>query len=131
MFVSPRSWTRAGRAPYSFSAALLEPVRVVRVAQIASRSVRKAVDAALPITPLYLLTSFERLSILTTGAPFKVLTCVRQGRKLGQVPEHLEDSAYLGRIPAVYRSWTVQGAHYLLFEHLEHHGVEHHGLSLL
>ena len=50
---------------------------MLRVAQVASRSVRKAVDAALPIAPLDLLITFERLSILTTGAPFKVLTWVR------------------------------------------------------
>jgi len=77
MFVSPRSWSRAGHVPYSSSAALLEPVRVVRVAQVASYAAGIAVDAALPIVPLDLLTSFEQHSILTTGAPFKVLTCAR------------------------------------------------------
>ena len=60
-----------------FSAALLKPVRVVRVAQVAPYAVWIAVDAALPIALLDLLPSFEQLSILTTGAPFKVLTCVR------------------------------------------------------
>jgi hypothetical protein len=49
---------------------------MLRVAKVASRSVRKAVDAALPIAPLDLLASFEQHSILTTGAPFKVLTCI-------------------------------------------------------
>jgi hypothetical protein len=77
MFVSLRSWSRAGRVPYSSSAALLEPVRVVRVAQVAPYAAKKAVDAALPIAPLDLLASFVQHSILTAGALFKVLTWVR------------------------------------------------------
>jgi hypothetical protein len=56
---------------------LLEPVRVVQVAQVAPCAAGIAVDAALPIVPLDLLASFEQLSILATGAPFKVLSCVR------------------------------------------------------
>jgi hypothetical protein len=56
---------------------LLEPVRVLRVAQVAPYAAGIAVDAALPIALLDLLASFEQHSILTTGAPFKVLTCVR------------------------------------------------------
>jgi hypothetical protein len=50
---------------------------VVRVAQVAPYAAGIAVHAALPIAPLDLLASFEQLSILTTGAPFKVLSCVR------------------------------------------------------
>jgi hypothetical protein len=68
---------RQCRFPFSCCASLLEPMRVVRVAQVASYAATKAVHAALPIVPLDPFASFEQHSILTTGAPFKVLTRVR------------------------------------------------------
>src|SRR5215217_4050649 len=79
--VSLRSWSRAGGVPDSYSSALLEPIRVVRVAQVAPYAAGIAVDAALPIAPLDLLASFEQFSILTTGGPFKVLTGIRRTRR--------------------------------------------------
>ena len=38
-------------------------------------------DAALPIAPSDLLASLEQHSIITTGAPFKVLTGIRRTRR--------------------------------------------------
>jgi hypothetical protein len=81
MFVSPRSWSRAGRVPYSCRATFFEPVRVVRVAQVAPYAAGKAVHAALPIAPLDILASFGQHMTLTTGTLFKVLTGIRRTRR--------------------------------------------------
>ena len=80
-FVSLRSRSRAGRIPYSSSATLLEPVRVVRVAQVAPYASGIVVDAALPVVSLDFLASFDQHLILTMGALFKVLTSIRRTRR--------------------------------------------------